>query len=170
MSNSFKLYSALALLLFILTGCATIVGGGRYNAHIAVKNHPNASILYGGSYIGNGHTTIKVPRRDANNFSFKIKEEGCSEQKFNFERRTFRGWALAVSIPSWTLTISGAPISIPLGLMIDLAGSVFWKPDIHEKFVSKTNHNNYNYIVDYTGCKANNNNKIDIIDGPYLAH
>lgn len=37
--------------------------------------------------------------------------------------------------PIRTVTISGAPISIPLGLMIDLAENVFWKPVIYEKFV-----------------------------------
>jgi len=55
--------------------------------------------FYGGSDIDNGHETIKVSRRDANDFSFKIKEEGWPKQKFNFERRTFRVWTLIVSIP-----------------------------------------------------------------------
>ena len=33
--------------LFILPGCATIVGGSKYNAGVIVKGHPQAEITGG---------------------------------------------------------------------------------------------------------------------------
>lgn len=165
-----KVSSLLVAVAILLPSCATIIGGTNYNAHVKVKNYPNAKITFYGNQQENGSATYKVPRVDANKFSFKVKEEGCDQQTFNFTQRSFRGGTLAVSIPSWTLTFSGFPIPIPLGLMVDLGGSTFWKPNVNEKFVSKTDFKNFNYIVDYKGCKTDKTKVINIIDGPYLEH
>lgn len=166
------------LLLFIAvitTSCGTICGGRMYHAHVIVKGDSNAEILYGGKIKGYGSATFKVPRFMANDFNLTVKGEGCEEQKFNFNKRKFRGWAFAGSLTNWWILVNGIPV-FPLGLFIDLGNSVFWKPDDSETNVSKINFRHYNYILDYNKCnKVNvlgeqNLNDVKVIDGPYLEH
>jgi hypothetical protein len=148
-----KLTAQLFLGSLLFSSCATIFGGTRYNAHVVVNNRPSAKIVYQGEIVGTGSTMISVKRKEANKFSFIVKEDGCEEQKYNFKYRTFRGWALFGSIITWTVSIDGIPV-LPAGVIIDWANGAYWKPNAYEKGIIKQNYKNYKYLVDYTNsCK-----------------
>ena len=134
----------------MLTNCATIVGGSKYYARITVKDYPKASIEYKGAYVGTGSTLIKVPRAQANRFSFTVKQEGCEPQTMTYSRRTFRGGAFVGTILGWT-GVSGGLI-LPWGVAVDLITGALWKPNIEEKGIIKLDYKNYNYFVEYEGC------------------
>ena len=155
-------FNFLMLLAFfsMLTSCATIIGGSKYYAKVQVPDHPNAKIEYKGDYQGTGEATFKVKRKEANNFSVTIKEDGCETQIKNFKQRKFRGWAFAGTVLGWTGLINGIPL--PWGVVVDGATGAWWKPDINEKGVTKQDFNNYIYQIDYTGCPTNQNNQINI--------
>ncbi len=140
-----------------LNNCATIVGGSKYYAHVLVNGSPNAEIIYQGQSMGNGGATFRVNRNQANRFSLVIRERGCEEQKFSYHSRIFRGWALVGTLLGWTGVSGGVPI--PWGLAVDLATGALWKPDIMEKGVSKYSHKNFGYLINYTGCTANQQEK-----------
>lgn len=150
-----KLFFSLASGAILFSSCATIIGGSNYYAHVTVADHPNAAITYKGEVRGQGYAAFKVPRREANIFSVIVKEQGCDEQDFDFKERTFRGWALFGTIITWTGVIDGIPL--PWGVVVDAASGAFWKPDINEKGVTKTDYKHYNYHIDYTGCKTDQN-------------
>ncbi len=151
--NSVLKVIAFGITLLGLTSCATIVGGSRYIARVIVPNRPNATIKYQGIILGSGTATMKVHRSKANAFSVSVKEDGYNEQTFNFSQRTFRGWAFFGTIVVWT----GAAGSIPLpwGAVVDLSTGALWKPNINEKGVSKMDHKNYIYSLDYKAEKSN---------------
>jgi len=145
-------YSLLLFAAFsLITSCATIIGGAKYNAHVKVPDHPSAKITYNGTYQGEGNATFKIKRREANKFSVSVKEESCDEQTFNFTQRSFRGWAFFGTLVGWTGLYSG--ILLPWGVAVDLATGALWKPNITEKGVTKFDMKNYNYILEYKGCK-----------------
>lgn len=140
----------------LFSSCATICGGSKYKAHIVVNKKPNAKIFYKGEEVGNGKATVLVKRREANRFSFTVKEENCEEENYRFKSRTFRGWAFIGSIFTWTITVNGIPL-IPAGLIIDLSNGSLWKPDVYEKNVEKENYKNFRYTVDYNkNCSSAN--------------
>ena len=146
----------------LLTSCATIVGGSKYNAHIVVNDRPNAKIIYQGQELGTGNATIKVKRKDANKLVLAVKEEGCPEQNFNYNSRTFRGWAFVGTIVTWTGVLNGTPL--PWGMVVDLATGAVWKPNVSEKGVIKEDYKNFKYILDYQACASQNavNTKVSI--------
>jgi len=75
-----KILKRIALVLAvssIFSSCATICGGSKYNAQILVMNRPTAEIVYRGEIIGTGSTLIMMNRKDANRFSFTVREKGC---------------------------------------------------------------------------------------------
>ena len=135
----------------LLTGCATIIGGSSYTAHVKVNEHPYAYIIHNGDNQGTGVAVFKVKWSNANAFSVTVNEENCNEQTISFERRAFRVGSFVGTVVGFTGIISGFPI--PLGLAIDLATGALWKPDINEAGVSKTSRENYHYQIDYTGCE-----------------
>jgi hypothetical protein len=138
---------------FLMTSCATIIGGSRYNAHITVKDRTNATITYKNGLVGKGTASIKVPRREANQFYLEIKEEGCKTQIDSFTTRSFRGWALVGTLIGWTgVTTTGIPL--PWGLGVDLATGALWKPNVSEKGITKLDLKNYNYLINYKGCDS----------------
>jgi hypothetical protein len=145
-------YSFLLFAVFsLLTSCATICGGSKYWATVKVPDHPAAKISYNGIYQGEGNATFKVKRTMANKFSVSVKEEGCSEQTFNYTKRTFRGWAFFGTVVGWTGLIGGVPL--PWGVAVDLATGALYKPNIFEKGIQKQDYKHYNYILEYKGCK-----------------
>ena len=133
----------LSICALLFSGCATIVGGSKYTAHIVITDKPNAKIFHHGEFIGTGSAYINVKRNEANNLSFTVKEEACGEQKYNYVSRTFRGWAFAGTILTW---------SYGVGLIMDLATGALWKPNVMEKGVSKENYKNFRYQVNYASC------------------
>ena len=144
--------SAVLIIANFLTGCATIVGGSKYYAHITVKEHPRARIEYNGAFVGNGFALVKAPRAMANRFSLTIKEEGCEEQTFNFIQRKFRIGAFAGTLVGWTGVYQGVPL--PWGIALDLTTGSLWKPSIEERGIFKIDYKHYNYLLDYEGCKS----------------
>jgi hypothetical protein len=154
MKNLFYFFALLAI-ASIMTSCATIIGGSKYWAKVMVPDHPNAKIEYKGNFQGTGEASFTAKRIEANKFSVTIKEDGCETENRNFTQRSFRGWAFVGTVLGWTgLTINGGPwLPIPFGVIVDGATSAWWKPDINEKGVSKSDYKHFNYLIDYTGCK-----------------
>jgi hypothetical protein len=143
----------------LLSSCATIIGGSKYNAHVVINNRPNAKIMYQGEFRGTGTATFKVKRSDADKFSFLVKEDNCNEQQFAYKTKAFRGWAFAGTLITWTFLIKSTPqdafgFPIPLGAVVDFATGALWKPSEKEKGVMKEDFKTFRYIVDYTGCPA----------------
>jgi hypothetical protein len=135
----------------LFSSCATIAGGSKYYAHVTVNKYPHASIYYKNELKGYGSAAFKVPRPEANAFSVTVKQENCEDQSFKFTERSFRGWAFAGTIVTWTGVIQGIPL--PWGVVVDLSTGALWKPDIMEKGVSKIDYKNFGYFIEYTGCK-----------------
>lgn len=144
------LLSGLVILLF--SNCATIIGGSQYNAKINVINDPNASIEYKGRLIGTGSASLKIKRANADNISFTIKKDGCSNEVKNFTQKELRGWAFWGSLIGWTGFIPGTMIPIPWGIAIDAATGAMWKPNIQELGISKEDYKHYVYTIQYEGC------------------
>lgn len=160
--KSIYLISTVALLM---GSCATIIGGSRINAHISV-DRPNAKIIYDGEVQGTGKAIVTIKRSEINRFKFSVKEEGCEEQKYEFQSRTFRGWAFVGTIATWTGMIGGVPL--PWGVGVDLATGALWKPNVWEDGVSKIDYKNYEYEVKYTNCTSNISNISQLQDFVYL--
>jgi hypothetical protein len=133
-----SIFFSITISSLLFTSCATIVGGSKYNAHIVVADNSNAKILYKGEVIGTGNATVKVKRKEANKFEFSVKQDGCNEQNYKYNTRSFRGWAFAGTILGWTgIAPSGFPL--PWGVITDLATGAVWKPNVMEKvFLNKT--------------------------------
>jgi hypothetical protein len=140
--------------LFISQGCATIAGGGNYYAHVAVEDHPFATIKHNDIIRGQGKITIKVPRKEANSFVLTISEPGCPTIERKFNKRVFRGWAFVGTIVTWTgLTVNGgAWLPVPFGLMVDGPTGALWKPDVTEDGVVKIDYKNFHYTINYPEC------------------
>ena len=149
MKNIISILAWLSLALS-LQNCATIVGGSKYNAHVLIKDHPQATISYKGEFKGTGGATIQAKRKEANKFSITVAEKGCAEQTVNFSSRSFRGGAFVGTVIGWSGLLSGIPL--PWGAAVDLMTGSLWKPDVNEPGVSKTDYKNYTYLINYTGC------------------
>ena len=161
-----RIVLALAVAAF-LSSCATICGGSKYNAQILVPNKPTAQVVCKGEVVGSGSAYIMMKRKDADKFSFTVREKGCEPQNYNYTSRTFRGWAFAGTLLSWTGLVGG--VYIPWGLGVDLATGALWKPNVSEKGIVKVNSKNFKYVVNYTGCPLKDEDapvvdvKVDIV-------
>ena len=134
-----------AIGILSLSSCGTIVGGSKYYAKVKVENNRDAKIYYKGSYKGAGEASFKVKRRDADEFSVTIKEEGKEDYIASYTEKSFRGWAFVGSL-MWTgLTTGGIPL--PWGLAVDIPTGALWKPDISEKGVDKEDMKHFVYNV-----------------------
>lgn len=152
MKNAVLLTLVIVVVLLFSQGCATIVGGQKYQAHVKVKDNPNATITYKGNYQGNGSAVLKVKRVDADNFTFVVKEKDCKEQSFNYSSSVLRGGALVGTLLGWTgITPTGIPL--PWGILVDMSTGALWKPDISEGGIQKIDYDNFTYVVEYTGCE-----------------
>ncbi len=147
----------IAILSLVFSGCATIIGGRHYNANIVVDDY-RAQILYDGKHVGYGYVNIKVQRRKANEFTITIRRDLCETQEFHYTQRSFRGWAFFGTVVGWTGVYTGEDggtfIPLPWGIVVDSATGALWKPNLAEPGVYKVDYNNYNYLINYTGCKA----------------
>lgn len=167
--DSFKSFMNIALKRIVLaltagvifSSCATICGGSKYNAQIAVPNRPSAEIVYQGDVVGTGSAFVMMMRKNANKFSFTVREKGCKPQVYNYTSRTFRGWAFAGTLVTWTGYVTG--IYIPWGLGVDLATGALWKPNVGESGIVKINSKNFKYVVRYTGCPEKSEGEDEIV-------
>ncbi len=140
--------------IFCLLGfssCATIFGGSKYVAHINIKGHRDAEIIYKERTIGYGATSLLVSRKHADRFTFKAQKDGCQPQEYKFKSKIFRGWSLAGSIIFWT-GIAPPGIPLPYGVILDGATGAWWKPNVAERGISKGDYKNFYYTVSYDGC------------------
>jgi len=146
----------LLISMFINQSCAVIAGGSRYYANVVVEGHPKAKISHNGQTKGYGNSTVKLLRKDANNLTFTISEEGCPTVDKTFTKRTFRGWSFVGTLVTWTgLSINGGPwIPIPFGVIVDGSTGAWWKPDVNEVGISKVDYKNYNYNLTYEECNG----------------
>lgn len=133
----------------LVSSCATIIGGAKYNAKVQVPNHPNATIIVNGQYKGTGEANFPVQRRHANELSITIEEENYEPETTVFTNKTFRGWAFVGTIVGWTGYITNPFILLPWGVVVDAATGAWWKPDITEKGVSKIDYDNFLYTINY---------------------
>lgn len=147
-------YILILLNVTFLSGCATIVGGSKYYAKIHIEGHPNASIYVKDRFEGKGSASVLVSRKDADKFSFTIKEENCEDQTFKYRKRVLRGWAVIGSVVTYTFTNVEGEYLIPIGVIVDVMNGAIWKPDISEKDITKLDYKHYSYAVEYTGCKT----------------
>jgi len=163
------IFSVILACVALFSSCATLVGGSSYNAHVIINNdHPKAQIIYQGEVKGYGTAIFKVPRVQANNFSFIVKEDGCPEQTYSYKFRTFRAEAFVGSI---ILSVGSIPLGVPVpyGPIIDFASGAIWKPNVHEAGISQESIKTFKYLVNYD-CSSNNSDSIvsDYIDVIYL--
>ena len=145
-----KITLLLVAVVVVFSGCATIIGGANYNAHVVVNGSSKAEILHDGIYKGTGIATFPVKRTEANKLVIQVKEEGYKEQIFRYNARSFRWWAFAGTVLGWTgLTVNGVYLPIPFGVIVDFSAGALWKPDIMEPGVSKLDYKNFQYILNY---------------------
>ncbi len=177
-----KLFFLAVVIPLIFSGCATIFGGKKYNAHIKT-NRPNAEIIVNNKLVGKGSGVVSVVRKDANKLNIILKEKGCEDTIFNFKSRKIRSFALAGTITPWAVFIGGilywvstpkessggvvflpGPILVGVffatvfgpGSIVNMANSSsLYKPDINELGVYKINYKNYEYRLQST-CITNN--------------
>lgn len=135
----------------ILSGCATLVGGSNYYAHVFVENRPSTNIIYKGEVIGKGQARVRVRRVEADKLSFLLKEDNGVDQEVTFKQKEFRTWAFIGSLVTWTGIYSGVPL--PWGAAVDFATGSLWRPDESEMGVTKIDRKNYRYTLTYTGFK-----------------
>lgn len=145
------LYALISVLL--LSSCATIIGGSKYNAKVHVPKHSDATIFFNGEEVGKGEASLKVKRKDAGNLSFTISKDGCDPETKTFNKRKFRGWAFTGSLISFTGLVG--PIPLPWGVAVDGATGAWWKPDISEIGVTKQDYNHYIYTLNFSNCSNN---------------
>ncbi len=152
----------------LLSSCGTIIGGSYYNAHVTVRDRNKAQIVYNGAVRGTKDAFFRVRRREANQFAFTLREEGCPDQTFHYQLRTFRGWAFVGSVLGWTVISGGVPL--PWGLATDLITGSLWKPNVTDEIVVKKSYKEFIYPVSYSECTKEDDIKenIPLIDVVYL--
>lgn len=151
----------IVIMTTLFTSCGTIIGGSNYNAHVLVENSPTAKIYYNNEFKGVGDATFKVKRKDANKLSITVKEDGGQEQVFEYKSRTFRGWAFAGTVLTWTGFIGSIPV--PWGIIMDLSTGSLWKPDVNEKGIIKEDYKNFNYHLELSNPSKIPQNNIENI-------
>ena len=149
-------------LIILLTSCATIFGGARYNARVTVKNASDAKVTYNGQKISN-YGSILIKRKDAYKINFLVERKGYKPESYSFRRKELRGLALGGSFVSGISvnqqTYNGTTRTtygfIPF-VLIDLINfSSLWKPSTNESGVSKENYNNYRYKLNFHNSPVN---------------
>lgn len=128
------------IIVSLVSGCATILGGKTYHAYIVVKDRPGAEIYYKQSLRGRGIAEFEVPRGESGKFSVVLKEAGCPEQVFHFTSKKFR----------WISLLGIGYYGIPT--LYDIVVGSVWKPDVFEPGVAKVSYKSYSYLVEYTNC------------------
>ena len=154
------------VLIIGTSSCASIIGGGYYNADIRVANRPTAKIYHQGNYVGTGNAMLRVKRRDANKLVIGLKEDGCPDQVFTYHTRTVRAWALVGTILVWTGQVGNIPIFF--GVAVDLITGAFWKPNVNENGITKLDYKNYRYSLKYDQCNEEPAEKKELLDFVYL--
>lgn len=146
--KSVRLLSALSFLLLGATGCATIIGGSDYYAHVTTPNRFQAQISYNGKHLGTENGTVLMKRENADKVVFTVREEGCPEQTFRFNTRAARAGTIAGNI------VSGGLLGGLLFMGIDFATGAIWKPNVAEPGVAKMDYMHFRYTLPYKGCEG----------------
>ncbi|MEQ8909509.1 MAG: SHOCT domain-containing protein [Vicingaceae bacterium] len=141
-----QLFFLLAL-PFLLSSCATVFGGRKYNAMVKVEDNSQAEIYYNGQKIGTGSGSVQVPRSQANKLVFKLKQDGCPDQDIRFHSRQTRGWALAGSIVSDILLFP-----FVINNVVDIATGAYFKPYDGNPSIIQLSDDIFSYQLEYTSC------------------
>jgi hypothetical protein len=104
----------------LFTSCGVMFGGSKYNAHITVKDHPNAEIYANGEKMGNGEVSGLFKRNQP--LTIEVKQDKCQPKTTNFNN-AFRTGNFILSVFSWGL----------LGLGVDLGTGAAFKPDCKKR-------------------------------------
>jgi hypothetical protein len=140
MKTSSKVWAALLILSFALTGCGVMFGGSRFNYSIIAKDHPNANIYVDGNNVGTGFATGFYPRNRP--LTVKLRQDGCENKSETFHN-TFRTVNFALSVIMW-----GVP-----GMAIDLGTGAAYKPDhVNNPSIQRMNDKYFVFTVAYPGC------------------
>ena len=139
----------LGFVAFILSfsSCATITGTAKYEALFQVPDHPHASIMVNGNYVGKGDGTISLKRRDANKLVVTIKEDNCREETTRFTKRSFRVGAYIGNL--------GFTAFSPIGFIVDFATGAVYKPNEKEEGVYEIDNTRFLYTVKYKAIPIN---------------
>lgn len=152
-----KNYFKVLFLLFIsisLNSCATIFGGSKFNAHVIVKNKPNASIYFDGEKKGVGEAEFLVKRRKSDKLEIVIKEKGNSDFVRLYDSKVARPGAVieavvdGIQMLGSILSSNGNTIVIPLASTINLISGASWKPDVSNDEITKIDYDNFQYLID----------------------
>jgi len=146
------------LLLLATTSCGTLFGGARYNAHVEVVGHPNASIYYLDQKQGVGQAEFLIKRNQANKVKIIIKEEGCPDYIHEYTSKVPRVGPILGTLSEIGQMIAAQTIAIPAGSIIDLITGGYFKPDVSNPDISKIDFDNFKYTLDYPNCRIKNSN------------
>jgi len=126
--------------LVLFSSCGVMFGGSRYQAHIKVKDHPNADIYANGEKIGTGEASALFKRNRPLNI--EVKQDKCEPKTKSFDN-TFRTGNFILSVVTWGL----------IGIGVDLGTGAAYKPDHrHNPNIEKVSDKNYDFNVDYSEC------------------
>lgn len=144
----------LLILPILFSSCATIIGGSKYTAFVNVDGAPRAQVSYNGEIIGNdGTAVVKIPRKTANRITFKVSQDGCDTQKFEFTKRKVRPWTILGSIalaPSYSSNPDGSGLFIiPIWNVLDIATGSIYKPDQSDPKIVKGDYKTFYYNLPY---------------------
>lgn len=133
--------------LLSFSNCATITGTAKYEASFKVPDHPNASIMVNGNYVGKGDGSISLKRRDANKLVVTVKEDNCKEETTRFTQRSFRVGAFIGNL--------GFTAFSPIGFIVDAATGSIYKPNEKEEGVYEIDKTRFLYTIKYKAIPIN---------------
>ena len=118
--KNFKISSKLfqlAFLLFLFSGCATILGGKTNTLHFNDKNLTEAAVYMDGEKIGDAPGKIKVPKGDIQHGSkIEIQADGYQTQEYVILRKQHAVYTIA------GLLSGGIP------LLVDFSSGNIYRP------------------------------------------
>lgn len=145
-------------ILILFSGCCTIIGGAKYQAHITAVGHPSAKIYLNGVMVGSGSAVVKVKRNMADQLNIRIKDDDCDYYEQTFTKKAIRPFFTFVAISDGVEFIAAALLKgvfyIPIFTIIDGFVESYYKPDAERDLrIAKIDYDNYRYDLSYPGCK-----------------
>lgn len=159
-------------ILMLFSGCCTIIGGAKYQAHITAVGHPNATIYLNGVIVGTGNAIVKVKRNMADQLNITIKDDDCDYYEQTFTKKAIRPFFTFVAISDGVELIAAALLRgvlyIPIFTIIDGLVESYYKPDAEKDLrITKIDYDNFRYYIEYPNCKETEIIVYDHIDTSY---
>lgn len=148
----------ISVLTIFITGCFTIIGGAKYNAHIKAIGHPTATIYLNGVIVGTGSAIVKVKRNMADQIKITLKEVECEPYDYSFTTKAYRPFfiytAIGDGIDLFIALFLQHTLYIPVSTITDAMSGACYKPDAERDLrIAKIDYDNYRYDLSYPGCK-----------------